>query len=44
VNGPDPLISLKKGSALSSSLKMKWLRAAREFSRREFDLLDEASL
>jgi hypothetical protein len=28
VNGPDPLINLKKGRALSASLEMKWLRAA----------------
>jgi hypothetical protein len=28
VNGPDPLINLKKGRALSSSLEMKRLRAA----------------
>jgi hypothetical protein len=30
VNGLDPLISLKKGRALSASLEMKWLRAARD--------------
>jgi hypothetical protein len=30
VNGPDPLISLKKGRALSASLEMKRLRAARD--------------
>jgi hypothetical protein len=29
-NGPDPLISLKKGSALSANLEMKRLRAARD--------------
>jgi hypothetical protein len=28
VNGPDPLINLKKGRALSASLEMKRLRAA----------------
>jgi hypothetical protein len=30
VNGPDPPINLKKGRALSASLEMKWLRAARD--------------
>jgi hypothetical protein len=28
MNGPDPLINLKKGRALSASLEMKRLRAA----------------
>jgi hypothetical protein len=30
MNGPDPLISLMKGRALSASLEMKRLRAVRE--------------
>jgi hypothetical protein len=30
VNGPEPLINLKKGRALSATLEIKWLRAVRD--------------